>query len=154
MMGPQIKDGQEKIDFLREATLDKFVRWREVYGSAESAGVETVEGSEAYEVILTPTDSKPQSWFFDRASKLLVKVEITVENPMGVIPVETYLSDYRKIDGVLVPHVAKVVVMGQERVMTTESVEQNVDLPEDRFDLPDEIRALLGDEPAEVEKAG
>jgi hypothetical protein len=152
MMGPQIKDGQEKVDFLREAILDKFVRWREVYGSAESAGVETVDGSAAYKVILTPKDSRPQSWFFDRASKLLVKVELTVENPMGEFPVETFLSDYREIDGVLIPHLAKVVVMGQQRLMTTENVEQNVDLPEDRFELPDEIRALLEDEPSGPEK--
>lgn len=154
MMGPQIKEGQEKADFLREAILDKFARWREIYGNAESAGVETVDGRPAYEVILTPPDGKPQSWFFDRDSKLLVKVALTVENPMGVIPVETYLSDYRETDGVRIPHIAKVVVMGQERVMTTQSVEQNVDLPEDRFDLPDEIRALLGDEAVETKEDG
>jgi hypothetical protein len=35
--------------------------------------------------------------------------------------------------------------MGQERVLTIDSIEQNVDLPSDRFDLPEEIRALLED---------
>jgi hypothetical protein len=154
MMGPQIKDGQEKTDFLREAVLDKYVHWRDLYDDAECVGVETIEGSPAYKVILTPKDGRPQNLFFDRASKLLIKVELTVENPMGVLPVETFLDGYRKVDGILLPHTVKVVVMGQERLMTIESIEQNVDLPEDRFGLPDEIRALLDEEPAEPETVG
>jgi outer membrane lipoprotein-sorting protein len=34
-------------------------------------------------------------------------------------------------------------VMGQERVVTIEKVEHNVALPDDRFALPPEIRALV-----------
>jgi len=154
MMGPQIKEGQERSDFLREAALDKYARWREVYGDAECVGAESVDGNPAYKVNLTPKDGRPQSLYFDQASKLLVKVDLTVENPMGVIPVETYLRDYRKVDGLLLPYTARVVVMGQERLMTTESIEQNVDLPEDRFGLPEEVRALLDDEPSEALQAG
>ena len=154
LMGPQIKEGQEKTDFLREAVLDKYVRWRETYPDAECVGVEAVDGEPAYKVILTPKDGSPQSLYFDQGSKLLVKVALTVENPMGVIPVETFLGDYRKVDDLLLPYAVRVVVMGQERLMTTESIEQNVDLPEDRFGLPEEIRALIEDEPSEAAQAG
>jgi hypothetical protein len=153
-MGPQIKEGQERADFLREAVLDKYARWRETYAEAECVGTETVNGKPAYKVILTPKDGPPQSLYFDQASNLLVKVGLTVENPMGVIPVESFLEDYRKVDGLLLPYTVKVVVMGQERLMTTESIEQNVDLPEDRFALPEPIRALIDDEPSEAPQAG
>jgi len=114
---------------------------------------EAIDGQPAYKVILTPKDGRPQDLFFEQASKLLVKVAMTVENPMGVIPLETFLGDYRNVDGILLPYTARVVVMGQERLMTTESIEQNVDLPEDRFGLPEEIRALIDDEPSEVPEA-
>lgn len=154
LMGPQIKEGQERTDFLREAVLDKYARWREIFAGAECVGVEAVDGEPAYEVILTPKDGRPQSLFFDQASKLLVKIALTVENPMGEIPVESFLGDYRKVDDLLLPYTVRVVVMGQERLMTTESIEQNVDLPEDRFGLPEEIRALIEDEPSEAPKAG
>jgi len=154
MMGPQIKEGQEKADFLREAFIDKYVRWRELFGEANSAGVASIDGKPAYEVVLKPKDGRPQSLFFDQASKLLVKVKMTVENPMGEIPIETFLEDYREVDGLMLPYTARVIVMGQERMMVTEAIDQNVDLPEDRFDLPDEIRALLTDEPEEAAKAG
>jgi hypothetical protein len=149
MLGPQVKDGQEKIDTLREAMFDKFVNWREMYEKAECVGIEMLSEKPALKVVLTPRDGKPQSFYFDQASKLLVKVELTVENPMGTIPVETFLEDYRSIDGVLLPHKSRVVAMGQERVLTTESVEHNVELPPDRFDLPAEIRAILDGSPGE-----
>jgi len=143
MMGPQVKDGQEKTDTLREAIFDKFVNWREMYEKTEYVGVEMLSGKPAHKVVMTPRDGKPQSFYFDQVSKLLAKVELTVENPMGTIPVETFLEDYRSIDGVLLPHKSRVVAMGQERLVTTESIEHNVDLPPDRFDLPEEIRAIL-----------
>jgi hypothetical protein len=152
MTGPQIKQGQEKIDMLRESIFDRLVRWREVYAKAECVGVETVSDKPAYEVVLTPPDGRPQQYYFDKASRLLVQVAMTVENPMGTIPMVTRLDDYRDVDGILLPHRTTVEVLGQERVITTQSIEHNVDLPADRFDLPGEIRELLAgkeDEKAE-----
>ena len=61
---------------------------------------------------------------------------------MGSIPMASFISDYKPVDGVLYAHSVRVVVMGQERVLKTESIRHNVDLPADRFDLPAEIRAL------------
>jgi hypothetical protein len=37
---------------------------------------------------------------------------------------------------------------GQERKMTIRSIEHNVELPADLFELPEEIRALVNKEPA------
>jgi hypothetical protein len=143
MLGPQVKDGQEKIDFLRETRLDRWTYWRDQYDEVALEGIETIDERPCYKVVATPGDGKPQMLFFDQASNLLVKIELVVENPMGTIPVASYLSDYREVDGALLPFKSKVVVMGQERVMTTKSIEQNVDLPADRFEIPAEIRALL-----------
>ena len=156
MLGPQIKEGQEKADTLREASFDKLVDWRDDYENAECVGVEMLSDKPAYKVVLTPRGGKAQSFYFDKASKLLVKIELTVETPMGTVPVETFLDDYRSIDGLLLPHRSRIVAMGQERLVTTESIRQNVDLPPDRFDLPEEIRAILegrqgGSAPAEKE---
>ncbi len=41
------------------------------------------------------------------------------------------------------PHKARVVVMGSERVMTVDSIEHNVKMPEDRFKLPEDIQTLV-----------
>jgi len=143
MMGTRIKEGQEKAEFLREATFDGMLEWREIYAKAECVGVDTVSDKPAYKVVLTPSAGQPHTYYFDQASKLLVKVELVAETPMGAIPAETFLEDYREVDGVLQPFRTRFVTMGQERVMTVDSIDQNVDLPADRFDPPEEIRALL-----------
>ena len=106
-------------------------------------------------VVVTPKDGKPQTLYFDQESNLAVRVDMVVENPMGTIPFTSYMSDYRDIDGILIPHTVEVEVMGQKRVIKTESVEHNVELPADRFALPAEVRSILeqeaGDAAAEVE---
>ena len=154
MMGPQVKDGQERADFLREAHFDRFADWRELYSRAECAGIETVDDHATYKVLMTPKSGKEQAMYFDTESNLLVKHEFVIENPMGTIPVTSYVSDYREVDGVLMPFEIKAVVMGQERVLITESIEHNVDLPAGRFELPQAIQTLLEDSDTTSDKKG
>jgi hypothetical protein len=92
--------------------------------------------------------------YFDTESHLLVKHEFVLENAMGTIPMVSYVGEYREVDGVLLPHTIKAVVLGQERLLTTESIKHNVDLPADRFALPQAIRALLDDAAHGAEKQG
>jgi len=68
---------------------------------------------------------------------------MTIENQAGTIPSDSYLSDYKRVDGILLPHKTVTKLMGQERITIMESIEQNVQLPPDRFDLPAEIKALM-----------
>ena len=155
MMGEQIKDGQERTDFLRETHFDRFASWRDLYAEAKCDGIETVDDRPAYKLLLTPVEGKQQTMYFDTESKLLLKHEFVIENAIGSIPITSHVSDYRKVDGVLMPFKVKALIMDQERVLITESVEHNVELPADRFALPAEIRSILeqeaGDAAAEVE---
>ena len=59
-----------------------------------------VEGAECYEIVLTPDQGEPVAWFLDVKSLLLVKTESKV----GDTIIETYPSDYREVDGVLLPY--------------------------------------------------
>jgi outer membrane lipoprotein-sorting protein len=154
MNGPVIKSGQEKADMLRDARLDRMAYWQDVYKQAECTGIEDVDGKPCYKVVLTPKEGKPQTYFFDKDAGLLVKMESTVENPMGTIPVEAYIGDYKKVDGLLMPHKVRQSAAGQEMVITTESIEQNLDLPADRFDPPAEVKELLDKQKSEGGKTG
>jgi hypothetical protein len=143
MTGPRIIEGQERLDLLREAQFDKYLDWKKFYQSAECVGVENISDKMSYKVVLTPKDGKSQTIYIDQDSHFIVRQDMTMESPMGSLPVSTYLSDYRDVEGIKQPHTITVAVAGQERVMTVQSIEQNVDLPKDRFALPDEIKALM-----------
>ena len=142
MAGPQIKEGKEKALFLHLNTFDRLAYWRKSFKKVETSGMEDVNGRSCFRVIGTPQEAPPQTLFFDRETHLLSKLTMTMEIPAGSVPMESYLSDYKAVDSVLIPHKVTIRVLSQERIGTVESVEQNVQLPADRFDLPADIRAL------------
>jgi hypothetical protein len=92
--------------------------------------------------LLTPNEGKPETRYFDKKSNLLVKLTMQLPSPMGEVPTETLLSDYKEQNGVTAPRKVHQKALGQEFLITINQVEYNVDMPKDRFDLPAEIKAL------------
>jgi hypothetical protein len=142
LQGPHIAEGEERALALREATLREPLLWRKLYKSVETAGVENVDGAACYKVVLTPNEGKPETQYYDKKSNLLVKMTMTVVSQMGEIPTEMVVSDYKVQDGLLSPRKIRNKMLGQEFETTVGQIEYNVDMPKDRFDLPNEIKAL------------
>jgi len=143
MQGPRIKEGEEKDKSLESARLNAEAQWRELYKTVETAGVEQVDGKDCYKVILTPKTGSPVTKWYDKESNLLVKNAATVKTAMGEISSESIISDYRKEGDILVPHKTVSKAMGQEFTISIDSVKHNPEIPKEKFDLPEEIQALL-----------
>lgn len=141
LQGPRLKDGEEKAAALREAALS--ADWRDLYKKAESAGTETIGDQVCYKVILTPDEGKPETRYYDKKSNLLVKVVKTVKTGMGEIPAEIMVSDYKDVGAIRVPHKLLQKGLGQEFLIVIEKVQHNAEIPKDRFDLPDDVKALV-----------
>jgi hypothetical protein len=142
MQGPRLKDGDEKAGALQAARFNAELNWRDAY-KAETTGVEQVDGKDCYKVQMTPKEGMAQTRFYDKESSLLVKMVMTVKNPMGEIPVESYVGDYRKEGGLLVAHKVTQKAAGQEIAITIENVKFNAEIPKDKFVPPDEIKAMM-----------
>ena len=69
---------------------------------------------------------------------------MTVKSPMGELPTESLIGDYRKEGDLLMAHKMTQKAAGQEITIQFDSVKFNVDIPKEKFDLPEEIRALAG----------
>ncbi len=143
LQGPRLKEGDEKATALREATFNTPLHWRKLYKRVETAGVENVGDQVCYKVVLTPNEGKPETQYYDQKSHLLVKVSMTLATPMGEIPVENKLSDYRKDGGILTPHRLEQSAMGQDILITIDNVKWNEEIPKSRFDVPADVQALL-----------
>jgi outer membrane lipoprotein-sorting protein len=143
MQGAHLKDGDEKAMALRTARFAAEAHWRDDYPKVETVGLETVNGKPCYRVLLTPKQGSPITQYFDKATGLLEKLSATVKTPMGDVATESIVGDYRKEGGILVPHTMHQSAMGQEIVVTFETVKFDTDIPKDRFDLPADIQALL-----------
>jgi hypothetical protein len=142
IQGPRIKDGEERNAVARASRISLLDSWRDTYTSAKTLGVENLDGKPAWKVEMTPKEGKPETFYFDQASDLLVRSSQIVTTPLGEIPVEAELSDYRKVDGVQTPFTMTQKAMSQVMVMHFDKVTYNADIPADRFDLPPDIKAL------------
>ncbi len=144
LTGTRVLSGPEKAAFLRRAMLHGDVEWRKVYKKVETTGEDKVDGKAAYKVQLTPEDGEVATQYYDKESGLLLKVTVTAKTAMGDFPTESMVSDYRKVDGVLVPHkVKQVIAMLQELTITIDKIESNTKIPDEKFAIPADVKPLL-----------
>ena len=143
MQGPHVKEGEEKAQALEQAKYNADASWRDVYSSAETVGVETIDGKECYKVVLKRKTGTPVTRWFDKQSGLLIRMAQTAKTPNGDIDSVSTLSDYRKEGDLLIPHKVDLQAGPMAMVITIDSVKQNVEIPKEKFDAPDEIKALM-----------
>jgi hypothetical protein len=143
MQGPRIKEGDEKAEALLQGKFNSEVNWRDLFKSAETVGMEQVDGKDCYKVVLTPKTGPAITKWFDKDTGLLMKMAMTSKTPMGDIQSDSTYSDYRKEGDVLVAHKVVTHVATMELVMTVDGVQSNVDIPKDKFDPPAEVKALM-----------
>jgi len=143
ILGPRVKEGDEKDQALRESLFHAPVEWRKIYSKVETTGVETAEGEECYKVVLTPPSGKPQAEFFSKKSGLLLKTTATAASPMGEVEVEETFSDYRVFGGVLMPTRSRQKAAAQELELSISGVSVNEAIPPEIFNPPADVQTLI-----------
>jgi len=142
LQGPRVLEGEEKIEAKRAATLARITSWRDVYKEAHTVGSEDLDGKPAWRVEMIAKEGKPETFFFDRDSGLLVRISGVHTTPLGDVSAESTMSDFRPINGILTPFALTEKAMSQTIVMRFTSISYNAALPKDRFDLPAPVKAL------------
>jgi len=148
MQGPRLKEGDEKAESLLQGKFNSELNWRDIFKSVETVAVETVDGKECYKLVLTPKVGTPITKWFDKDSGLLMKMSMTSKTPMGEVQAESAYADYRKEGDVLVAHKVLTKVATMELVMTVDNVQNNPEIPKDKFEAPAEVKALMSKPPA------
>ncbi len=146
MTGSKVKSGVELAMSRRMAQFNPWAVWNEYYQSATTLGVEKVEDVDCYKVKMVPNEGEgePELNFFAIDSGLLIKTSSVMINEMGRITIDSFLSDYREVEGVVAPYTVRQVLMGmQEVVMTFQEQTFDVEIPEGTFNLPADVEALL-----------
>jgi hypothetical protein len=144
LQGARIKSGDEKAMALRAASShSKFINLKKFYKSIETIDIEVIDGKPCYKVVQTPFEGKPETSYYEKESGLLVKETGIMASPMGEIPFETEIGDYRKEGKLLMPHMMVQSFVGQKMMIMMESTKVNPEIPKDRFDIPADIKALI-----------
>lgn len=123
MQGPRVLDGQELGQMKDEADRRSSIRAAELFTSAQTIADTTMNAERCYLVKLVWMTGRETYDCYSAASGLLVASRSTQRTPMGDIPVLTLLSDYKKFGDVMVATKTTQELMGQQQILTVNSVE-------------------------------
>lgn len=143
--GPLIFEGSPRAALMREGSFNRLLHLAELYQVVDTVGVEDIDGVACYHVLLTPPRGLSESNFYSVESGLLMmrRVLVFVSGPSGNVPRESAFDEYQETGGIRSPRNLRKTQLGHEFITTIDRIEYNVDLADDFFDLPDEVRAAL-----------
>lgn len=143
MTGPRLLEGGE-LDAIREQTDDRYsVRDASFFTSFETVGENEYDGEACWEVAYVFTSGRESTECYSKESGLVVATVTTQESPMGSVDVVTRFSDYQRFGDLTLPTTMRQSAMGQEQVMSVDSVEFGTVEPSD-LAPPAAIRTLIG----------
>jgi len=100
-------------------------------------GKENIDGKDYFVLEQTFSDGFKASLYIDSQTYLTYKTKATTVNQMGVeVLAETILSDYKKVEGMMVPHTLTIFQDGQEfMTMTITEAKFNTGLEDSLFTM-------------------
>lgn len=142
LTGPRLLEGAE-LDAMREQADDRYaVRDPALFTSIETVGEAEYDGEACWEIAYVWVSGRESSECFSKETGLLIASVSSQESPMGTVDMVTRMSDYQQFGDLLLPTTMRQSAMGQEQVMTIESVE--FDAVEDAdFEPPAAILTLI-----------
>lgn len=131
----KIMEGDELIQTIMEATLNIFLDYNSASITTELTGIEKVDGKEAYAVTLILPNEKTSVNYYDKESGFLVKQSKTMEAPQGVFTQNTFLSNYKEVEGIKYPFKISQSVGPQTIEMEVVSIKINSGLSDKLFEI-------------------
>jgi outer membrane lipoprotein-sorting protein len=138
-VAPEIMPPEMTNSMREEADFDgPLVDYREKGHSLKLIGLGDVEGIPTYELELTHRNGELTTYHLSAESFLPMLTE-SDRNVQGTrLHVQTILSDYRDVDGMMIPHSIKVIQDMGSQTLTIEQIELNVEIDDAQFTMPTE----------------
>ncbi|NBO63911.1 MAG: hypothetical protein EBU88_03480 [Acidobacteria bacterium] len=92
--------------------------------------------TEMFMVNAVPATGEPEQFYFDVANGMLVRHDTRRESPQGLMPTETFFSDYREVDGVKTPWLVRQQTPAFTINLTTREVRHNLTIESSYFAKP------------------
>ena len=138
MNKPTKKTEEETAEAAKENFEDEFIDYKTKGHTVELDGTEEIEGTKCFKLKMKRKVGDERIYFIDSENYVTVMVRsFAAVGPAKGMAAETYLSDYKEVDGLMVPHTIEQKMDGQTAmVIKTEKVELNPQLDKAIFSLP------------------
>ena len=138
-MPPQeVPPGSQTEILKRNSQFDPaFIDYKEKGHKIEYKGKETDAGKEVHHLVVTTKDGPVSHYYIDMATGLETKTVMDIEDPAMKGQLEMRMSDYRNVDGRMIPFSIVQVMNGNTVAeMKFEKVEFNIPLDDALFKMP------------------
>lgn len=136
LTGERMLSGAEKDTVMMEATFNAEANWRKLYKTVKYEGREDVNGTPCHKVSVESAAGSKRTMFYDASTGLLKKISAVVSTPQGDLATESLIDEYKETDGVKYAAKTSMTVLGQKQVIEIESIEHDVEIPENTFAIP------------------
>lgn len=135
---PERIAGEELKDIQEESDIDGFlVDYKEKGHTVELTGKEDLEGTPVYKLKLTLKNGDIRYIYLDAGNFLVLKVAGKRQIAGSEIEVESYPSNYKPVNGVLMAHSSENKVKGQTlSQITFDKIEMDVPIDDAIFKMP------------------
>lgn len=129
------EDAQDMLDNDFDGPL---VDWKEKGNTIELLANESVEGADCFKLKVTKKNGKVETHWIDSETYLMLKSEAKRKIRGTDVEAESYFSDYKDVDGMLMAHTMEQGAKGapQRQKMMFDKIEFNVALDDARFKMP------------------
>lgn len=104
--------------------------------TAELLGKEDMEGTQVYKIQLNKKNGDTQYYYIDADTYILLKVTTKTSRQGMELTVDNIFSNYKMVDGVVMPMSIESSAMGQSSQIVLDDVQFNVDIPDSLFEKP------------------
>lgn len=132
--GLRQKKGEELIQAKRAADFGGNLRSQ--YSKFELKGMEKVGEKDTYVIVGMTSEGKPETFYFDTQTGMLLRQDTMYVSAMGEFPVKSFLEDYKEFEGIMMAYTTRQIVAGSTIIMKVEEVKTNVAIDDAKFAMP------------------
>ncbi len=109
--------------------------------AAEMMGTDDMEGTEVYKLKFTDEKGNIFYQFIDSDSYILLKTTAVMKQGESEIESETFYSNYKDMDGIIIPFSIESKMNGQtQSQITIETIAYDMDVDETSFHMPEVVK--------------
>jgi hypothetical protein len=137
---PVKKTEEETMEAAKEVFEDDFIDYKTKGHSVELEGTEEIDSTKCFKLILRRKAGDVKTYFIDAQKYLPLMVRtVSTSGPNKGQSVETVMSDYKNVDGLMIPHTLEQKLNGQTgMIIKTEKTELNPTFDKAIFSFPKE----------------
>jgi outer membrane lipoprotein-sorting protein len=137
MTSPQPAPSEVLKDLDEQADMDlPYMDYQSKGNKVELVGKEMVGAAETYKLKITLRNGDIRDYFLDAKTYLPVRTDGKRVVNGSEVDTETLISDYRDVNGMMMPHVVESRMPSVVQKVTLQKIELNVPIEDSRFKMP------------------